>query len=218
MPDRNALEGAVRYAERQRHRSLALKLLEMVEELGEEEEEGDNSDTELHQLATARRADRLRQVLPERDQPEHSVVSLAKTGAAGGVSLRPKRLAHTGHRPLHEHASEPEEEQESEKPKSSRVAAGSGKNPFGVGRKRKGQSEWKDCTGQSLDKDPAFLNFYESTRPSEVEANEGQSGEESIAAARKAFARLDEAERRQWGEEGQWKRARSDQGPCPPNA
>ncbi|OTF81844.1 WD domain containing protein, partial [Euroglyphus maynei] len=53
LPNSQALEGAVRYAERQRHRSLAMKLVEMIQEGDENDNNVDddrNSDVELQEL------------------------------------------------------------------------------------------------------------------------------------------------------------------------
>lgn len=121
MPNRGALEGAVRYAERQKHRSLAMKLIEMMQDEetadGESDLDEQNSDTELQELMVRKSADQARQLLAltEEEESQNSnsrMVALAKltsasgesgsatgnsTGGGGGfVQLKPKALGMRG--------------------------------------------------------------------------------------------------------------------------
>lgn len=85
MPNRNALEGAVRYAEKQRHRNLAMKIVEMIQEDDdngrEESEDEHNSDTELQDLMVQKGADRARQLMREQIadvEESNTMISLTK--------------------------------------------------------------------------------------------------------------------------------------------
>lgn len=111
MPNRSAIEGAVRYAERQQHRSLAMKLIEMMQDEetpdGSDEDEV-NSDTELQELMLRKGADRARELLSveaeEESQSSSSrMVALSKFGSdscgasnSGFVQLKPKAMGPRG--------------------------------------------------------------------------------------------------------------------------
>lgn len=88
LPNQSALEGAVRYADRQGHRSLASKLAEMIELEENGEVSGDdeaNSDTELDTFANRMNADRLNRLLKERQEfaeDSNSMISLVKRETA----------------------------------------------------------------------------------------------------------------------------------------
>lgn len=113
MPSRSALEGAVRYAEKQQHRSLAMKLIEMMQDeetadAGSDEDEV-NSDTELQELMLKKGADQARQLLSVEAEEEWSqnsssrMVALSKFGSESGgasnsgfVQLKPKAMGPRG--------------------------------------------------------------------------------------------------------------------------
>ncbi|KAH9425122.1 chromosome transmission fidelity 4 [Dermatophagoides pteronyssinus] len=98
LPNSQALEGAVRYAERQRHRSLAMKLVEMIQE-GDENDDADddqNSDVELQELMSKKNAERLRQLLKDDNRHDSTnLISLTKIDQSNNsnyTSLKPKSL------------------------------------------------------------------------------------------------------------------------------
>lgn len=105
LPNSQALEGAVRYAERQRHRSLAMKLVEMIQEgddngNNDDDDDDQNSDVELQELMTKKNADRLRKLLKDNcdaRQDSASLISLAKIDQSNNLSnhytsVKPKSL------------------------------------------------------------------------------------------------------------------------------
>lgn len=105
LPNSQALEGAVRYAERQRHRSLAMKLVEMIQEgddngNNDDDDDDQNSDVELQELMTKKNADRLRKLLKDNcdaRQDSSSLISLAKIDRSNNLSnhytsVKPKSL------------------------------------------------------------------------------------------------------------------------------
>lgn len=109
MPNRSALEGAVRYAERQQHRTLAMKLIEMMKDEdadADSDEDEVNSDTELAELMVRKGADQARQLLSveaeEESQSSSSrMVALSKFGSdsvsnSGFVQLKPKPMGARG--------------------------------------------------------------------------------------------------------------------------
>lgn len=95
LPNGQALEGAVRYAERQRFRSLALKLVDMMQDFEDElvqEEDEQNSDTEIEKLMTKKQADKIREILKDKND-QNSMISLVKDSDQEiFTSLKPKSM------------------------------------------------------------------------------------------------------------------------------
>ncbi|KAJ6217957.1 hypothetical protein RDWZM_009114 [Blomia tropicalis] len=97
MPNRIAMEAAIKYAEQKKHRPLALKLVEMISDLeNENDDDGHNSDTELAQLLIQKNRDQMVQFIPESGESSNNsrLVPLGKiNGSNSDLNiLKPKSI------------------------------------------------------------------------------------------------------------------------------
>lgn len=95
LPNSKALEVAVKYANQKNHQSLSMKLVEMIQENeNEEEEDGNeiNSDVELEELMTKKDADRLRQILKDTDDTSNMILLPKLSTSTEYTTLKPKSL------------------------------------------------------------------------------------------------------------------------------
>ena len=226
MPNRNALEGAVRYAERQHHRSLAMKLVEMIDDNeNDDNDDEQNSETELQELLTRKQIDRLRQFVPDTNGHE-SMISLTKitdNNKLNVASLKPKNLNSKSGPVLinNDNDDDVNSDADIDDETDSLTSRNSFQNPFkrttkkSTERKKRKNSDDEYSDGENdkvrdkneidLDNDPGFLKYYETNREIIFEQYDG--GDESdqeidecqlIQIGKDFYSKLANNEKRKW--------------------